>query len=337
MRFAGLDFHRLRRTVKGVAVRSEDFGDNVCVRRKLGDVDDAIEIGRISAVAITDNCPRAVCDFESRAIQWLAGILVELFNHQRAGRVVVKGERLRVAIVDFDRLRNRVGHIPIRSFRLGHNYRCTGFDSCDVNLSGFVRGIDAVRCNCAAVRADKLAIGGCHGKLRTGKRFTGHAVELADDETTVTLVLECDCHHILLCAADIHRLWRIADYVAVRRFDLFNHICARLQAIDDNRAIRRRGVLPDHRAAAAACAGKIAHLKSRALQRRAGVSVYLANDKPRQRHIFECYCLVLAAADVDFLRGFDQRIPVRSGGFGDLVPAIAQIVQLDLTVFVSCV
>ena len=270
-------------------------------------------------------------DFELNALQGLAGDGIQFVDDQVALGLVSELQCDGLACSDACGLRCIVQNVAaILGARLFYDQRGAGIDT--FNQEG----------TCAV--GGELAIGiAHHSAVRSGdeefhirQRLAAHTVDLFDQQSALGRVAEVQLYHILILAADIGGLGRSVNDVAAVAGQFFHDIGAFVETSNGETAVGRSLISADDRTACAGGASQILHLEDGVLHGLSGDGIKLKDHQGAQRGVLEGYGLALAGLDEHFLRGgiFDP-VAGHRFQFGDFVPAILQIGDLELAVLVG--
>ena len=319
------------RTVQQIPLCGFNLGGGVPAVRKLRERDNAVAVRGISADALAVH----LGDLKLHTLDALAAVRVHLDDLTAADRRVGKGQCLRVVSVNLDGLRGAVQHITVRRFYLRYHIGIR-FKVYQLDLAVAVRGVNAVGSDCAAVVSNKRAVRGRDLELCAGKWLLGYAVDLVDDKIAVFAVGKLYCHHILLLTGEIDGLRRVVDLIAYGSLGFLYDVGPGLQPGDHDGAVGRGGVFSDDRAASAGGSAQIAYTELCTLQHGTAVCVHLFDDERRERCVLKGQRLAGACLNEAVLcsRVFDGVTRCRFH-FGHAIPAVAQLCEFDLTVFIG--
>ena len=162
-----------------------------------------------------------------------------------------------------------------------------------------------------------------------------HTVDFLHQQRPLGAVAKIELHHILLLAADIGCLRREVDDMAAVAGQFLDDVSAFPQTGQSKATIGRGLISTDDRAARAGGSGQILYLKNRVAHCFAGDTIVLPHHQRGEGDIFKGQRLRSAGLDVDLLRGLLDRVPRGRFQLRNLVPAITQAADLELTVFIG--
>ena len=151
-------------SVQSVVLGGLSLGDGVPAGLQALQIDDTLAVGTVEAQPL----PIDPADGEFHPLDGLAGFLVQLQHLQvtGGGRLVVEVKGLGVIGVDSHRLGCFVQHIAAGGLGFGHHHGA-GFQPGDDDLALFIRGVEALGADLAALGVHILAIRGCHPEFRS--------------------------------------------------------------------------------------------------------------------------------------------------------------------------
>ena len=270
----------------------------------------------------------SIGDLELDALQRFARDRIQLIDDEIALGLITELQSDRLACSDACGLRGIVQNVGIvlGAGLLDHQSRA---------------GIDALNQDGACAVGDKFAVGvahhsavrGGHKELHIGQRLTADAVDLLDEQRTLGGVAEVQLHHILILAADIGGLGSGVDDVIAVTGQFLHDVGAFIQTGHGETAVCRSLIGSDDSTAGTGRASKVLHLEHGITDRFAGDRIELKDYQCAERSVLKGNGLAFASLDEHFLRGrvFDAVAGYRLY-FGDFVPAVLQVGELELTV-----
>ena len=335
LRIVGVHADGLRSGGQNITVRRFDLRHHIGIRLQTGQKDLAVAVRNIATVA-GGSPPVArhifagrILDLEDCAGQRLFRLHVDLVDDQGPVGRIAKLQRDRLARADLDGLRRRVHDITVFGLRLLHDQRGGGKEILNEDGTSAVRDIFAVGV------PDKRAFAVRHEKFHIGQGLVGDGVDLADEDRAFGRVSKVQLDHVRLLSADVRGLRGRVDHMAAVALQLLDRVGALGQPGHGKAAVDRGAIGADHGAAAAGGVAELFDLEDRAADCLAADGVVLVDHQRRQRNVAEGQHLVFAAADIDLLRGLTNGVAGDGLQLRNGVPAVRQIGQMELAVFIG--
>ena len=328
---AGVDQNRLRLRNTHVSIRSFDLGHNVRSGVEFLQHDLAVGVHTVKAIGtrqafvVRGQFTIRSSDLELSTNQRLAGRRIDLLDDQGALGLITELQNHGLIGSNLDGLRSVVQHIAGDGPGLFCDDGFAGLQVWDEDTSRIIRGVIAVGI------ADHSTVGIRDEELHVGKRLASQGIFLDDEQAAHLLIAVNKRNEILRLTRQIHRPGaRFAHHITGGGGDLLHDIRAFVEIGDLDLAIFVGDVLAQGAAVHGGHLIEILQSEPSAGKRLASLSVHFLNEDSAQRHVLNGDHFVRAGCEVAFIdAAVLNPISVRSLRFGDLIPSVPELVQMD--------